>query len=216
MRVGVHYHSSEQGARRTVAQIEGAGGESRLIQADLTSSGAAEGLVNEAAAALGGLDVLINSAAVMVRTPLDEVTEAEWDSMFALNLRAPFFAARAAARQMTGQGRKGAIVNITDLAAFESWPAFIPHGISKAGLVQATRAMAQALAPGIRVNAVAPGAVLLPEECSPDVAQRLTTTTPLGRLGSPADVVGAVLYLLEADYVTGETLIVDGGRHVRC
>jgi len=135
-----------------------------------------------------------------------------WDDVFALNLRAPFFASQAAAARMTDGG---AIVNLADLAAFETWPGYVPHGISKAGVVQMTRALARTLGPRIRVNAVAPGAVLLPETWDEGAAERLASTTPLRRLGSPADVVRAVLYLLDADYVTGETLIVDGGRHVR-
>jgi pteridine reductase len=106
-------------------------------------------------------------------------------------------------------------VNIADLAAFETWPAYVPHGITKAGVVQMTRALARVLAPRIRVNAVAPGTVLLPPDWDEAAAERLNATTPLRRLGSPDDVVQAVLYLLDADYVTGETIVVDGGRHVR-
>jgi pteridine reductase len=111
--------------------------------------------------------------------------------------------------------RGGAIVNIADLAGLETWSGYIPHGISKAGVIQMTRALAHALAPRIRVNAVAPGAVLLPEHWDKAAADRLVATTPLRRLGQPADVVQAVLYLLRADYVTGHTLVVDGGRRVR-
>jgi pteridine reductase len=106
-------------------------------------------------------------------------------------------------------------VNIADLAAFETWPAYVPHGITKAGIVQMTRALAHALAPDIRVNAVAPGAILLPAEWDEGSAQHLIDTTPLKRLGTPEDVAHAVVYLAEADYVTGETIVVDGGRHVR-
>jgi len=212
MHVAVHYHGSERGAEETAQAIAAAGSEPQLFRADLGAAGAAPALVNEVARTMGRLDVLVNSAAVMLRTPIGEVKEADWDAMFALNLRAPFFAAQAAAPHMAAGG---AIVNIADLAAFETWPAYVPHGISKAGVVQMTRALARVLAPRIRVNAVAPGAVLLPEEWDESAAERLARTTPLGRLGEPRDVVGAVLYLLDADYVTGQTLIVDGGRHVR-
>ena len=110
---------------------------------------------------------------------------------------------------------RGAIVNIADLAAFETWPAYIPHGISKAGVVYMTRALARTLAPNVRVNGVAPGAVLLPDGWTEEDAAKLRESTPLARLGSPDDVVAAVVYLLHADFVTGETVIVDGGRHVR-
>jgi pteridine reductase len=212
VRVAVHYNRSGVPAEETAARIRQAGGDARLLQADLTRPEAPARLVDDAATALGGLDILVNSAAVMERTPIGEVTTEAWDAMFALNLRAPFFASQAAARHMT---KGGAIVNIADLAAFETWPAYVPHGISKAGIVQMTRALARTLAPAVRVNAVAPGVVLLPETWSTADAERLASTTPLRRVGSPDDVAGAVLYLLEADYVTGHTIIVDGGRHVR-
>ena len=100
-------------------------------------------------------------------------------------------------------------------AAFEIWPPYVPHGVSKAGLVYVTRALARLMAPRIRVNAIAPGTVLLPEDFNPEFAAHLTETTPLKRDGTPDDVVGAMLYLLRAPYVTGETILVDGGRHVR-
>jgi pteridine reductase len=212
MRVAVHYHGAVKGADETATQIQRAGGDALTLRADLREPGAPEQLVSDAVAALGSLDVLVNSAAVMIRTPLEDVTEAQWDEIFALNLRAPFFSARAAAARMT---EGGVIVNIADLAAFEAWTGYIPHGTSKAGLVYVTRALAKRLAPRVRVNAVAPGAVLLPDEWSAADADRLARTTPLERLGSPDDVTRAVLYLIDAEYVTGETLIVDGGRHVR-
>ena len=133
--------------------------------------------------------------------------------MFALNVRAPYFLSQRAAPALAAS--RGAIVNIADLAAFESWPAYVPHGMTKAAIVQMTRAMARALAPDVRVNAVAPGVVLLPEDWSEESAEHLRETTPLRRLGDPEDVAHAVLYLLEADYVTGEVVRVDGGRHIR-
>ena len=212
MRVAVHYHGAAQGADETARQIQQAGGDAFTVRADLREPGAPERLVADAATQLGSLDVLVNSAAVMIRTPLEDVTEAVWDEIFALNLRAPFFCARAAATRMPDGG---VIINIADLAAFEAWTGYIPHGASKAGVVHVTRALAKRLAPRVRVNAVAPGAVLLPDEWSAGDAERLARTTPLERLGSPDDVTRAVLYLIDADYVTGETLIVDGGRHVR-
>jgi len=161
----------------------------------------------------GRLDVLVNSAAVMERTPFGSVTAAQWDAMFAINLRGPFLLAQAAAPALAE--RAGTIVNMADLAAFETWPAYVPHGISKAGIVQMTRALARVLAPAVRVNAIAPGAVLLPDDWDDASGKHLEQTTPLRRIGSPDDVVGAMLYLIAADYVTGETIIVDGGRHVR-
>jgi len=196
-RVAVHYNGSAAGAQETAQDIARAGGEARVFQADLSEGDAAARLVDDVAAAFAGLDVLVNSAAVMQRTPVGTVSVAAWDAMFALNLRAPFFAAQAAAAHMGERG--GAIVNIADLAAFETWPGYVPHGISKAGVVQMTRALAHALAPAVRVNAVAPGAVMLPDDWDASAAERLASTTPLRRLGAPSDVVDAVLYQLHAD-----------------
>lgn len=213
MRVAVHYRGSVDGARATCERIAVAGGEAVAFAADLAEPDAPARLVETVAAHFGVFDVLVNSAAVMERTPVGEVTVAAWDAMFAVNLRAPFFCAQAAAAAMGERG--GAIVNIADLAAFETWPAYVPHGITKAGVVQMTRALARVLAPRVRVNGIAPGTVLLPPDWDEAAAARLNATTPLGRLGSPDDVVQAVLYLLAADYVTGETIVVDGGRHVR-
>jgi len=209
--IALHYNSSEAGAEETASRIRESGGTVKLFQADLTDPDAPVSLV-KSVHDWGGLHLLVNSAAVMLRTPVGEVTLAEWEAMFALNVRAPFFLSQAAASVMPPES---AIVNIADLAAFETWPDYVPHGITKAGLVQMTRALARALAPDIRVNAVAPGAVLLPEDWSEESARRLADSTPLRRLGSPEDVAHAVCFLLEAGYVTGEVLTVDGGRRIR-
>jgi pteridine reductase len=213
MRVAVHYARSEKGAREVAEEIALAGSQARTLPGDLTDPVTGPRLIEHTAKIFGGLDVLVNSAAVMLRTPVGEVLVEDWDAMFALNLRAPFFLCQAAARVMSERG--GVIVNIADLAAFETWRGYIPHAITKAGIVQMTRGLAHALAPKIRVNAVAPGAVLLPEGWTQDLADKLVSTTPIGRLGTPEDVAQAVMYLISADYVTGETIIVDGGRHVR-
>lgn len=209
----VHYNSGAADAESTATAIRGHGVRAQTLHADLADVAMAQALPSRAHATFGRLDIVINSAAMMLRTPVGEVTPQEWDTMFALNLRAPFFVAQAAAPLLRAQG--GVIVNIADLAAYETWPAYVPHAITKAGVVQMTRGLARALAPEIRVNAVAPGAVLLPDAWQDDAATRLAGTTPLGRLGSAADVAQAVVYLCEASYVTGEVIIVDGGRHIR-
>ncbi len=213
MRVAVHYHASIEGAKETAREIENSGGEAALFEDDLTTHRGPSDLVQKVVARFGSLSVVVNSAAVMERTPVGAVTPQIWDSIFALNLRAPFLISQEAAPIMKKEG--GAIVNIADLAAFENWPAYIPHSISKAAIVKMTSALARVLAPEIRVNAIAPGAVLLPENWEEDSDERLIASTPLQRLGSPDDVVDALLYLLKSDFVTGETIIVDGGRHIR-
>lgn len=209
----LHYNAGAAAAEETAGELRAKGVRVMLQQADLVDLEAAQALPAAAEQAAGRLDILVNSAAMMLRTPLGQVTPAEWDAMFALNLRAPFFIAQAAVPMLRAQ--QGCIVNIADLAAYETWPAYIPHAMTKAGVVQMTRGLARALAPDIRVNAVAPGAVLLPEDWGIESAGRLAETTPLQRLGTAADVAQAVVYLCEAQYVTGEVIIVDGGRHIR-
>jgi len=213
MRVAIHYNAASAEADRLVAELTATGHSAAAFGADLRDANAPSTLVDAVVDELGALDLLVNSAAVMRRTPVDTVTVAEWDDMFALNLRAPFFLAQAAAPAL--RRTRGSIINMADLAAFETWPAYIPHTITKAAVVQMTRGLARAFAPDIRVNAIAPGAVLLPEDWDEASRDHLIETTPLRRIGSPADVAEAALYLARADYVTGEVLIVDGGRHVR-
>ena len=209
--VAIHYLRSAHGARATMMEGEVAGVRVAMLQADLGDAAAAEALPARAAEALGGgLDIAVLSAAVMERRPLAEVTPADWDRVMNLNLRGTFFAAKGAAAAMGEKG--GAIVALADLAAFQRWRNYPVHSISKSGVVALAELLARSLAPAIRVNAVAPGAVLLPEAWADEARAKLVASTPLGRLGTPDDVVRAVLFLLENDYVTGTTLVVDGGR----
>jgi pteridine reductase len=212
-RVAVHFNESGAGAHEVVGLISRAGGDARAFRGDLTAADVPERLIRDVSDAMGSFDILVNSAAIMERTPLGEVSIDQWDRIMALNLRAPFLLSQAAAPLL--RRAHGAIINIADLAAFETWPAYIPHGLSKAGVVHMTRALARVLAPEVRVNAIAPGTVLLPEDWRAADEERLNRTTPLQRQGSPDDVASAMRYLLAADYVTGETIIVDGGRHIR-
>ena len=212
--VAVHVHGTPDGGADTAARIGALGRRAAVLAADLTDPTAARALADRAAAALGGrLDVLINSAAIMVRQAVEEVSADSWDRTLDLNLRAPFFVTQGALPHL--RRARGKVVNLADVAALEPWPAYVPHGVSKAGVVMLTKGLARALAPDITVNAVAPGAVLLPDDWDAGTREHFATTTPLGRLGSPEDVVQAILYLLTADYVTGTVLVVDGGRVIR-
>ena len=212
--VAVHYHGSASGAEQTARAIRGAGKRAELLQADLNDPQAARGLADQAARVLKRLDVLVNSAAIMVRQPVEEVTPESWDATLDLNLRATFFVSQGAIPHL--RRAKGKIVNIADLAGLEPWPAYVPHCVSKAGVVMLTKALARALAPDIAVNAVAPGAVLLPEDWDEQSGEHIRETTPLNRLGTPADVVAAVRFLLaDTDFATGTVLVVDGGRLIR-
>jgi pteridine reductase len=184
------------------------------FEADLTDAAAARALPERVAAQFGRLDVLVNSAAVMHRLKLEETTPEQWDATHALNLRAVFFCTQGAAPAL--RAAKGKVVNLADLAGLEPWPGFVAHSVSKAGVVMLTKVLALSLAPDVTVNAIAPGAVLVPEDYSVEERERLARSTPLRRLGSPADVIAALLYLLEGgDFVTGEILVVDGGRLIK-
>ena len=211
--VAVHYHGSTDGARQTATEIAALGRRAELMPADLRDPVAARALPDQVAAKLGRLDILINSAAVMVRQAFESVTPESWDATLELNLRSGFFTAQGAAPHL--RRANGKIVNLADVAAFEAWPNYLPHNISKAGVVALTRGLARVLAPEVTVNAVAPGAVLLPDDWDQAARDHFARTTPLGRLGTPDDVVHAILYLLANDYVTGTVLTVDGGRLIR-
>ena len=212
--VAVHYHGSSQGADETAKAVRKAGRRAELVQADLSDAAAARGLADQAVRSLKRLDVVVNSAAIMVRQAVDTVTPESWDATLDLNLRAGFFVSQGAIPHL--RRTKGKIVNIADLAGLEPWPNYIPHSISKAGVVMLTKALARALAPDIAVNAIAPGAVLLPDDWDQQSREHIRATTPLERIGSPDDVVAAVRFLLAGtDYVTGTILVVDGGRLLR-
>jgi pteridine reductase len=211
--VAIHYRGSEAGAKATAQDAEVFGVRAALLRADLVVAEEAEALPARARDALGALDIVVSGAAVMERRPFAEVTPADWDRTMDLNLRGTFFVAKGAAAVMGETG--GAIVHLADVAAFERWRDYPVHCLSKAGVVALTEFLAKTLAPRVRVNAVAPGAVLLPDDWPADAVKRLTASTPLQRLGKPDDVFNAVVFLLENDYVTGETLVVDGGRRVR-
>ena len=212
--VAIHYHGSAQGAEETARAVRSAGRRAELLQADLSDAVASRALADQAARALKRLDIVINSAAIMVRQPVETVTPESWDATLDLNLRAMFFVSQGAIPHL--RRAKGKIVNLADIAGMEPWPAYIPHCVSKAGVIMLTKALARALAPDIAVNAIAPGAVLLPDDWDEEAREHIRKTTPLARLGDPADVVAAVRFLLAGtDYVTGTVLVVDGGRLIR-
>jgi len=211
--VAIHYHRSEQGAKLTAMDAEVFGVKAALVRADLSVAGEAEGLAGRAREVLGALDIVVHGAAVLERRPFREVTPEDYDRVMDLNLRGTFFVAKGAAAAMGEQG--GVIVNLADVAGFERWRDYPVHCLSKAGVIALTEMLAKHLAPLVRVNAVAPGAVLLPPDIDQTAAKRLAATTPLGRLGKPDDVFNAVVFLLENDYLTGATVVVDGGRRIR-
>ena len=182
--------------------------------ADLTDPLAARELPRRVAAEFGRLDLLVNSAAVMHRLRFEDTSPAQYDAILDLNLRSVFFCTQGAADAL--RAARGKVINLADLGGLEPWPGFAAHSLSKAGVVMLTKVLARALAPEVTVNAIAPGTVLVPEEYDAAERDRLARSTPLGRLGTPADAVAAKLYLVEGgDFVTGDVLVVDGGRILR-
>ncbi len=174
---------------------------------DLAKAGAARALVQRAAEELGGLDLLVNAASEgFVPRPVEEVTEEDWDAAFGATAKGSFFVTQAAASHL--RESHGVVVMIEDVAAYEPWPSFAAHSAAKAAQAMLTRVFARALAPEVRVCGVAPGPVAV----EPGQEERRAAETLLGRIGSPDDVAEAVLYLARADFVTGTSLVVDGGR----
>ena len=174
---------------------------------DLAAAGAAGALVQRAAQELGGLDLLVNAAGEGFEPrPVEEVTEADWDAAFGATAKGSFFVTQAAAPHLRESG--GVVVMIEDVAAYQPWPSFAAHCAAKAAQAMLTRVLARALAPDVRVCGVAPGPVAV----EPGQQERRAAETLLGRVGSPEDVAEAVLYLARASFVTGTTLVVDGGR----
>jgi NAD(P)-dependent dehydrogenase (short-subunit alcohol dehydrogenase family) len=213
MHVAIHHHASPDQARETARELERDGVHTAVFQADLTDFPQLVGLFEAHEAEFGRLDVLVNNAAIFERKPVAEIAPEDWSRTIDLNLRAPFFCSQHAARSMAETG--GRIVNIADVAAFEAWPGYAHYCISKAGLIMMTRVLARALAPRIHVNAVAPGPVLPPEALTDSEREAIADATVLRRLGSPDDVADAVIFLARSNYITGETIVVDGGKRLR-
>jgi pteridine reductase len=212
--VVVHYSHSAAPADETVAEIASRGGRAAAISADFANPvPAASGLMQAAVDRFGRVDLLVNSAAIFEAGTLASTSEAEWDRDFAINLKAPFFLCREFAARHTS-GSPACIVNMADWRGLRPTPGHIAYTLTKAALVALTEILAQELAPEIRVNAVAPGAILPPAGAGREYMQRLAEKVPLRRTGTVDDVTSAVLYLLRADFVTGEVLTVTGGEHL--
>jgi pteridine reductase len=209
--VAIHHSKSPQAAETVARELGQLGAHVEIFQADLTDSRQIFDLFSDIDKTFGRLDILVNSAAIFERKPVLEITPEIWDRTLNLNLRAPFFCSQSAARLMQRAGG-GLIINIADIGSFQPWPAYAHHCTAKAGIVMLTRVLARALAPDVRVNAIAPGPVLPPDDLTDEQRRQLAGMTVLGRLGDPEDILKAVLFLLESDYVTGETIVVDGGK----
>jgi pteridine reductase len=214
-RIALHCNRSREQADALAAELNRARKDScAVVQADLLDLAALAKLIDDAARALGRIDGLVNNASSFYSTPFGKIGEREWQDLIGTNLRAPLFLAQAAAPRL--RQSKGAIVNIVDIHAERPLENFLVYSVAKAGLAGLTRALALELGPEVRVNGVAPGAIVWPDagkHYDAGERDRIVATTPLGRIGSPEDVAGAVKYLLfDAPFVTGQILAVDGGR----
>jgi len=205
----IHYRSSAGDAQSAVTEIEKAGRRGYAIAADLTSVAEIKRLFDQTAKQFGRLDILVNSAANFLPSSIISTTEEIWDASLDTNLKAPFFCAQAAAPLL--RRTKGTIINFADTGGLLGWPGYIAHSVSKAGVVMLTKVLAKALAPEVRVNAIAPGTITMPGD-PPEWEADFIKLAPLARTGVPPDVTGAVVFLACSKFITGQVLVVDGGR----
>jgi NAD(P)-dependent dehydrogenase (short-subunit alcohol dehydrogenase family) len=217
--VAVAYHSSPDEARATAARVDDLGRRGLAIQADLSSPADCARLIDTAAEAFGRLDVLINMASVYRAEPLEELDADAWDAVVNVDLRASFLCARAAIPHIRRTGEGGRIINFSDWIAASHRPRyrnFIAYYVAKCGVIGLTEVLALELAgENILVNAIAPGPILAPPGTSAKESAAVEAATPLGRWGGEAEIVKAVHLLIDSDFITGETIRVDGGRHVK-
>ena len=216
--VALGYSRSQAEAEEAARRVSAHGRRSLTVQADLTSPDACASLVNQAARAHGRLDILINMASVYTERPFADLRAADWDAVMNVDLRAAFLCAHAAVPHMRAAGG-GRIVSFSDWTARSGRPryrGFVPYYVAKSGVIALTEALALELAPDdILVNAIAPGPILAPPGTTDAETEAVEQATPLGRWGGEIEIARTVLALLESDFITGETVRVDGGRHVR-
>ena len=216
--VALSYSRSRAEAEHAAAEVQRAGRRAEIIQADLSQPEACDALVAAAAAAFGGLDILINMASVYVQRPFAALTAADWDQTVNVDLRAAFLCAHAAAPHMRARGG-GRIISFSDWlpkSGRPRYPGYLPYYVAKGAVIALTEALALELAAdNILVNAIAPGPILAPPDTTAEQHRAVEDATPLGRWGGELEIAKGVLALLDSDFITGETLRIDGGRHVK-
>ena len=207
--VVVHYRNSQREAQDAVKQIEMLGRRSVAMGVDLGSVAEIKRLFDEAGRQFGRLDILVNSAANFLPASMISTTEQVWDAALDTNLRAPFFCAQAAGPWL--RRTHGVIINFADTGGLLGWTGYIPHSVSKGGVIMLTKVLAKALAPEVRVNAIAPGTITM-EGDPPEWEADFIKLAPLRRTGKPEDITDSVLFLVQSKFITGQVLVVDGGR----
>ena len=208
--VVVNYRRSKAEAEQVVEEIKAKGRRGMVWQADVAEREEVTRMFQEAERVLGRLDILVNNAGAFSAAPFAELTEAAWDTMLDANLKSQFLCAQSAAPLLKRHGR-GRIVNITSIGGLLPWPKYAHYCVSKAGAIMLTRCLARALAPGITVNAVAPGTIGFPGD-PPELAEEYIRRAPLGKTGKPEDIADTVAFLARSGFITGQVFVVDGGR----
>ncbi len=206
--VVVNYRTSKTEAEQVVREIAANGRRALAWQADVSRGEEVRRMFAEVERAFGRLDILVNNAGMFFPAPFDQLTEEQWDTILATNLKAQFLCAQAAAPLMKRQ-RRGRVINLSSIGGLLAWPKYTHYCVSKAGVIMLTRCLARALAPEITVNSVAPGTIQFPGE-PPD--EDYIRRVPLGRTGRAEDIAGAVVFLAHAEFITGQVFVVDGGR----
>ncbi len=206
----VNYRTSKAEADEVVAQILATGRRAKAIQGDVGKRADVLAMFAAVEKEFGRLDILVNNAGMFFAAKFEELTEEQWDTILDTNLKSQFLCSQAAAPMLRRSGR-GRIINFASLGGLLAWPAYTHYCVSKAGVIMLTRCLARALAPEITVNAIAPGTISFPGD-SPEIAEDFIRRTPLRRTGTPEDIDDAVVFLAQSAFITGQVIVVDGGR----
>jgi pteridine reductase len=210
--VAITYNHSRAEALATLQEIESRGVQGMALQGDITQGGDVNRFVDQVIERFGRIDILVNNASNYYKTPFETLTEAQWDDLVGTNLKGTFLVSKRVGDMMLQTG-SGKIINLADWAGFRPYKDYLPYCVAKAGVIALTKALAKTLAPGIQVNAIAPGPVMLPEDFSDSIRQAIVRATPLQRLGAASDIAQTVVFLVEgSDFITGAIIPVDGGR----
>jgi pteridine reductase len=209
--IAVHYRTSQSEADAVIAEIASKGGNAQTFHANLEHVAEIEQMVTSVLDKFGRIDIVVNSASVFASTPIEKITERDWDANLDTNLKAPFFLSKFAGAAMRKQGA-GKIINLADWAGIRPYKDYLPYSVSKSGLIGLTKALAKELAPEVQVNCIALGMVMPPEGYTKEEVERLVNRTLTKKMGTPEDVARAVLFFCETDFATGAILNLEGGR----
>ncbi len=212
--VAIHYNKSERGAREAVKRIKNLGRDVIAMKADVSNRQQVYSMIKRVVNHFKKIDLLVNNAAIFIDSPLEKITDNIWDKTLNINLKGVFLCSQIASKFMV-QRKSGKIINIASLGGLRAWSKHLPYSVSKAGVIMLTKCLAKSLAPYVLVNAIAPGTIIIPNEEGHSLRHDDPQKFPLRRYGTPSDITDAVLYLATTStYITGQTIIVDGGRSI--